>query len=148
MIWILSIRGASIKLQDPPFTETNIEGVHSVVYKPGVEPIPYTGEDTSVGELGTFTRGIHRISGLVFSYHGSVAETLFANVDPIDLLIRYRANGQKRLRTLSNVIFIGDSTVTIPDQNDGISELIGVPFRVQIPSTATLANHVTDAVDS
>lgn len=148
MIWILTTRGASIKLQDPPFTETNIEGVHSVVYKPGIEPIPYTGEDASAGQLGTFTRGVQRISGLVFSYHGSVAETLFAYLDPIDLLIRYRANGQKRLRTLTNVIFLGDATVTIPNQNDGISQLIGVPFRVQIPSTDTLANNITDAVDS
>lgn len=119
-----------------------------MVYKLGIEPIPYTGEDTSAGELGTFTRGIQRLSGLVFSYHGSVAEALFAITDPVDLLIRYRANGQKRLRTLINVIFIGDAMVTMPDQNNGISELIGVPFRVQIPNTETLANHITDAVDS
>ena len=147
MIWILATRGASTQLRDAPFTETNIEGVHSVVYKPGIEPIPVTGEDTSAGEPGTFQRGLHRISGLVFSYHGSVSETLFAITDAIDLIIRYRANGQKRKRTLSDVIFVGDATVTVPSLNDGISELIGVPFRVQLPRSETLATHVTDAMD-
>lgn len=147
MIWILASRGASTKLQNSPFTETAIEGVHSLVYKPGIVPVPYSGNDILVGKLGTFGHGLHRISGVVFSYHGSAAETLLTITDSIDLLIRYRANGQKRVRTLSDVIFVGDAAVTVPSLNDGTAELIGVPFRVQIPSDETLATHVTDAVD-
>jgi hypothetical protein len=148
MIWILATRGASTKLRASPFTETTIEGVHSVVYKPGIEPVPFSGEDLTQGKLGTFARGVYRISGFVFSYHGSAAETLLGITTGIDLLIRYRANGQKRKRTLSDVLFVGDATVTVPALNTGVSELIGVPFRVQIPSGETLADHVTDAVES
>lgn len=148
MIWILATRGAATKLRATPFTETTIEGVHSVAYKPGIEAVPFSGEDQTQGKLGTFGRGVYRISGFVFSYHGSAAETLFAVTAGIDLIIRYRANGQKRKRTLSDVIFIGDATVTVPALNAGISELIGVPFRVQIPSGETLAEHVTDVVDA
>lgn len=148
MIWILATRGASTKLRSSPYTETAIDGVESVVYKPGIMPVPVTGEDTSEGELGTFQRGLHRILGFVFSYDGSVAETLFAIDDDIDLIIRYRANGQKRKRTLENVLFVGDATVTVPGINAGVSELIGVPFRVQIPEGDTLADYVQDALDS
>jgi len=148
MIWILATRGASTKLRASPFTETTIEGVHSVVYKPGIEPVPFSGEDLTQGKLGTFARGVYRISGFLFSYHGSAAETLLGITTEIDLLIRYRANGQKRKRTLSDVLFVGDATVTVPALNAGVSELIGVPFRVQIPSGETLADHVTDAVES
>ena len=148
MIWILATRGASTKLRSTPFTETAIEGVHSVVYKPGIEPIPLTGADETNGDVGTFTHGLHRLSGYLFSYHGSVAETLLAIEDKIDLIIRYRANGQKRKRTLSDVLFIGDATVTIPSINVGVSELIGVPFRVQIPDGETLTDHVVDVQDS
>jgi hypothetical protein len=148
MIWILATRGASTKLRASPFTETTIEGVHSVVYKPGIEPVPFSGEDLTQGKLGTFARGVYRISGFLFSYHGSAAETLLGITTGIDLLIRYRANGQKRKRTLSDVLFVGDATVTVPALNTGVSELIGVPFRVQIPSGETLADHVTDAVES
>ncbi|MFH1110150.1 MAG: hypothetical protein V1790_13290 [Planctomycetota bacterium] len=148
MIWILATRGASTKLRASPFTEMTIEGVHSVVYKPGIEPVPFSGEDLTQGKLGTFARGVYRISGFVFSYHGSAAETLLGITTEIDLLIRYRANGQKRKRTLSHVLFVGDATVTLPALNTGVSELIGVPFRVQIPSGETLADHVTDAVES
>lgn len=147
MIWILATRGASTKLRSPPNTETNIEGVHSVVYKPGIEPVPFTGSDTSEGELGTFGRGAQRLSGFLFSYDGSVAETLFAITDQIDLIIRYRAGGEKRKRMLQDVLFVGDATVTVPGLNTGVSELTGVPFRVQIPEGNTLANHVQDAVD-
>ncbi len=148
MIWILATRGASTRLRSSPYTETTIAGVHGIVYKPGIEPVAFTGQDESAGQLGTFAHGLHRISGLIFSYDGSVAETLFAIVDGIDLVIRYRANGQKRKRTLSDVLFVGDATVTIPALNKGVSELIGVPFRVQIPEDETIADHVTDAVDS
>lgn len=147
MIWILASRGASTILRDIPNTETAIEGVHSVVYKPGIETIPHAGDDFLTGKLGTFGKGLHRITGVVFSYHGLVAETLFAINESIDLIIRYRANGQKRMRTLSDVIFVGDATVTVPSLNDGTAELIGVPFRVQIPSDESLATHVTDVVD-
>ena len=147
MIWILATRGASTKLRSSPFTETTIEGVHSFVYKPGIAPVPVSGNETTEGELGTYSRGLHRISGFVFSYHGSVTETLLAIDDAIDLIIRYRANGQKRKRTLMDVLFVGDSTVTVPGLNSGVSELIGVPFRVQIPEGETVAAHVVDAVD-
>ena len=75
MIWILATRGAATKLRLSPFTETPIEGVHSIVYKPGIEAVPLSGIDTSQGQRGTFTRGLHRASGLLFSYDGSVAET-------------------------------------------------------------------------
>ena len=148
MIWILATRGVFTKLRSTPFTETAVEGVHSVVYKPGIEPVPFTGEDTSQGQLGTFDRGIHRISGFVFSYHGSVAETLFGIESAIDLVIRYRANGQKRKRTLQDMLFVGDATVTVPALNTGVSELIGVPFRVQVPQGSTLADSVADVVDT
>ncbi|MFQ5495782.1 MAG: hypothetical protein ACE5EX_10425 [Phycisphaerae bacterium] len=98
--------------------------------------------------LGTFSRGVHRITGLVLSYDGSAAETLFAIESDIDLLIRYRAgNGRKRLRTLTDVLFIGDATVVIPSINRGTPELIGVPFRVQIPETDKLSDHVSDVVE-
>ena len=148
MIWILATRGASTKLRSSPYTETAIEGVQGVVYKPGVTPVPLTGADAGEGDLGTYRRGLHRASGYLFSYDGSAAETLLAITDDIDLIIRYRANGQKRKRTLKDVLFIGDATVTIPGLNTGLSELIGVPFRVQIPEDETLSDHVEDAVDA
>lgn len=148
MIWILATRGASTKLRSSPFTETTIEGVQSVVYKPGIAPVPFSGNDTAEGQLGTFSRGLQRISGFVFSYHASAAETLFAITDSIDLIIYYRANGQKRKRTIADVLFVGNAAVTVPALNSGVSESIGVPFRVQIPEGNTLANHITDAVDS
>ncbi len=147
MIWILATRGASTKLRQSPFTETAIEGVHSVVYKPGIVPVPIGGEDATAGEVGTFRRGLHRVSGFVFSYDGSAAETFFAIENEIDLLIRYRASGQKRLRTLLDILFVGDAIVTIPGLNRGVSDLIGVPFRVQIPEGQKLSGHITDALD-
>lgn len=67
MIWILATRGAATKLRDSPFTETSIEGVHSVVYKPGIEPIAFSGADGEEGPEGTFGRGVQRVSGYVFS---------------------------------------------------------------------------------
>ena len=149
MIWILATRGASTKLRAAPFTETVIEGVHSVVYKPGIEPIPFSGRDSSAeGERGTFTRGLHRISGFLFSHHGLAGENLLGIDEEIDLIIRYRASGEKRIRMLKDVLFVGDATVTVPAVNSGVSELVGVPFRVQIPEGATLANHVEDTVDA
>jgi hypothetical protein len=148
MIWILATRGAATKLRQSPYTETAIDGVHSVVYKPGIAPIPYSGGDASEGAAGTFKRGLHRVSGFVFSYDGSAAETLFAITADIDLIIRYRANGQARKRTLKDVLFVGDATVTVPGQNEGVSVLTGVPFRVQIPEGHTLTDHIDDAVDS
>lgn len=147
MIWILATRGASTKLRASPFTETIIEGVHSVVYKPGIEPVPLSGSDIGVGPRGTFVRGLHRVSGFVFTYDGSGAETLLGVTAAIDLIFRYRASGEKRKRTLKNVLFLGDATVTAPAINGGVSELVGVPFRVQIPEGETLAQHVEDAAD-
>ena len=148
MIWILATRGASTKLRSSPFTETTIEGMYGVVYKVGIEPVPFAGDDTAAGALGTFDRGLSRISGFVFSYHGSVAEALLGVTGPIDLVIRYRANGQLRKRTLSDALFVGDAVVTVPGLNTGVSRLIGVPFRVQIPHGADLSAHVADAVDT
>lgn len=148
MIWVLATRGASTKLRGSPFTETDIEGVHSVVYKPGVEPVAFSGADGEEGPEGTFGRGVNRISGFVFSYHGSVAEALLGVTAGIDLIVRYRANQQARKRTFADVVFIGDAVVAAPSLNRGVSELIGVPFRVQIPVGETLATHVVDAVDS
>ncbi|MEK6798053.1 MAG: hypothetical protein AABZ12_03740 [Planctomycetota bacterium] len=148
MIWLLATRGAATKLRNSPFTETAIAGVHSVVYKPGVEAIAQTGANQSSGPLGTFQRGGHSISGVLFSYHGSVAEELLGITDAIDLVLRYRADGQKRRRTLSDVVFVGEAAVHVPALNAGVSELIGVPFRVQIPSGQTVASHVSDAVES
>ena len=147
MIWILATRGASTKLRSSPFTETAIEGVHSVVYKPGIAPVPLGGGDASAGPLGTYARGLHRVSGFVFSYDGQAAETLFAIETDIDLIIAYRAGGQKRTRTLSDVVFIGDASVTVPSLDTGVPELIGVPFRVQIPEGDKLSDHITDAVE-
>jgi len=147
MIWILATRGASTRLRAAPFTETAIEGVHSVVYKPGIEAIPLSGADSS-GLEGTYARGGHRLSGFVFSYHGLAAETLLAIEDAVDLLIRYRAHGENRLRTIQDVIFLGDATVTVPGENAGIAELIGVPFRQQLPLGTTLSDRISDAVDS
>lgn len=148
MIWILAIRGASTILEASPFTETSIAGVHSVVYKPGIAPVPQGGGDATAGPLGTYARGLHRVSGFVFSYDGQAAETLLAIQDVIDLVVRYRANGQIRKRTFTDVLFVGDASVTVPALNTGRPELIGIPFRVQIPQGDTLADHVTDTVDS
>ncbi len=83
----------------------------------------------------------------MFSYDGDVAETLLAMTGAIDLHIKYRASGQKRLRVLTDVLFAGDATVTFPAINTGLSELVGVPFRVQIPEGDTLSNHVQDSVE-
>ncbi len=146
MVWILATRGASTKPRSTPFTEIAIEGVHSVVYKPGVESVVLGGG--AGGDPGTFAQGLHRISGYVFSYHGSVAEALLGITDEIDLIVRYRGSGQRRKRTLADVIFIGDAAVTVPSVSSGVSTLIGVPFRVQIPDTDTLDDHVTDEADT
>ncbi|MFQ5591244.1 MAG: hypothetical protein ACE5HE_08790, partial [Phycisphaerae bacterium] len=67
---------------------------------------------------------------------------------PIDLIIRYRASGERHKRTLLDVILVGDAAVAVPAINAGVSELIGVPFRVQIPVGSTLADHVQDAADA
>lgn len=147
MTSILATRGASTKLRQSPFTETVIAGIHSVVYRPGIAPVPVDGMDAALGPLGTFVRGLHRLSGFVFSYDGLVAQNLFAIGSQIDLIVRYRGSGEKRKRTFLDVIFLGDGTVTVPSLNRGIPELIGVPFRVQIPEGDTLADHVTDVVD-
>ena len=148
MNWILATRGASTKLRLTPFTETTIAGVHSVVYRPGIAPVPFSGADTTEGQLGTFRRGLQRISGFVFSYDGDVAETLLGITAEIDLIVRYRANKQSRMRTLKDVIFVGDSSVMFPALNSGETELIGVPFRVQIPEGVALATHIADAVEA
>lgn len=147
MIWILATRGAATKLRAAPFIETAIAGVHSLVYRPGVEPVAFSGDDQSAGALGTFRRGLSRVSGVVFSYHGSAAEELLGMTAGIDLIVRYRANGQRRKRTLRDVIFVGDSSVLFPAVNSGASELIGTPFRLQIPEGQTLGQFIIDEAD-
>ena len=77
-----------------------------------------------------------------------MAETLFAVTAGIDLAVLYRANGERRKRTLKDIIFLGDATVAIPALNTGVSTLIGVPFRVQIAEGETLADHIEDAQDT
>lgn len=146
MIWLLATRGAATKLRATPFTETPIEGVHSVVYRPGVEAVPYAG-DVSNEPLGAFGRGIHRLSGVLFSHHGGVAEALLNLTSGMDLVVWYLAAGEHRKRRFLDVVFAGDAMVTIPSNNTGLSPLIGVPFRVQIPAGETLADHVVDEVD-
>lgn len=144
MIWVLATRGAITKLRLSPFTETTIEGVHSVVYKPGVQPVALT-EDP---DRGTFDRGLHRISGFVFSYDGLSAKTLLEIEDEIDLIVRYRASGEARTLTFADVVFAGDAVVSFPPINRGVSTLIGVPFLVNVPEGDTLDDHLTDAVES
>jgi len=145
MIWILATRGASTITRDAFKTVTNIDGVHSVIYRPGVEPVPCDG--SAACQLGEFQRGLNRVSGILFSYHGSVAEELLSINDSIDLVIFYRANGEQRKRTIEQVIFMGDATVTFPSLNTGVSVLIGVPFRVQLKEGDTLASRIADVSD-
>jgi len=148
MIWILATRGAATKERVFPYAETKIEGVHSVVYKPGVEAVPYTGEAIAAGALGTYSRGLHSLSGVLFSYNGSVAETLLGIDDTVDLIIRYRSAEARRARTFTDVLFAGASTVTVSSIDPGVPPVIGVPFRVQIPQGQTLSDHVFDAEDA
>lgn len=149
MVLIVATRGVATKLRSSPFTETVIVGVHSVVYRPGVEPVPEDGTDAAAAANGTFTRGVQRIPGVLFAYDGSAAEALFALTAGIDLVIRYRASGEKRVRTLGDVIFVGDAVVTFPAAGGGaLPGLVGVPFRVQIPEGETLSEHVTDEAEA
>lgn len=146
MIWILATRGALTRLRASPFTETTIEGVHSVVYRPGIEPIPFAG-DVPAEPLGVYGRGVHRISGVLFSYDGAAAENLLGITAEMDLIVRYQAGGENRVRTFADVLFVGDATVPVPAINAGLPPLIGVPFRVQIPLGETLAQHISDAAE-
>lgn len=148
MIWLLSTRGAGIAPTGEPGNETMIEGVHSVVYRPGIDVFAFGIDDRGIGEPGTFARGLQHISGYVYSYDGSAAETLFAQPDGIDLVIHYRADSGRRKRTFVDVIFIGNASVTIPSINEGVSRLIGVPFRVHIPAVDQLWQHVIDEADA
>lgn len=148
MILILATRGATTRLRQTPFTSTPIEAVHCLVYRVGIEPLPASGQDVSVAARGTIGRGEPRISGFVFSFDGSVAEDLLAISSEIDLVVAYRANGSERERTFSDVVFAGDATVIVPSLNRGISKLIGVPFRVQVPAGDAISDHITDGVAS
>lgn len=148
MVWILSTRGASTKLRDSPFTETAVAGVQSVVYQPGVTPVPLSGAGGSAEPRGTFAAGLHRISGIVFSHDGDVAETLLNITAAVDLIVRYRASGESRKRTLFDVLFAGDARVALPGLADGRGAIIGVPFRVQIPEGNTISDHVLDETDT
>ncbi len=148
MIWLLADRRMSTKLLDSPYTETDIEGAHSLVYSPGVEPIKYAGNVSPQGPLGTYGRGLHRVSGHVFSYDGDVVEKLLAIEDRIQLVVYYlAARNEHRIRRFLEVVFVGDATVAIPALNAGIGELVGVPFRVNIPEGETLSDHIIDEED-
>ena len=148
MIWLLAHRRTSTKLRASPFTETTIDGGHSVLYRPGVAAIQYTGQEPLLGVEGTFGRGLHRVSGFVFSFDGSGADTLLGIEDPIDLIVYYIAAQNKyRKRTFTDVVFVGDATVRVPEIDTGLGDLVGVPFKVNIPTGDTLADHVIDATD-
>jgi len=148
MIWVLATHGASTKLRATPFTETTIAGVHSVVYRPGVEPLPCDGADGSECLRGEFDRGLHRVSGLLYTYHGSAAEELLMLSDDLDLIVRYRASGELRKRTFQRAVFLGDALVAFANRNSGVSMLTGVPFRLQVPEGDTLEDAVSDALDA
>lgn len=148
MVWLLAVESIATRLLDSPFTETAIEGANSMVYSPGVEPIKFAGLANPQGPIGTFGRGLHRISGLVFSYDGDVAEKLLAITASFQLITRYlTSQNEHRKRRLIDVVFVGDATVTVPPLSRGVGPLIGVPFRVNIPEADTLADHVIDESD-
>ncbi|GMU38167.1 MAG: hypothetical protein KJ057_14325 [Phycisphaerae bacterium] len=148
MIWLLATRGAATVLRESPFTETVIEGVYAVVYRPGVELVAQDGGDAAAAPLGTYARGLHRVSGFVYAWHGSAAEELLAIEDEIDLVIRYRAgNGESRKRTLQQAMFGGDATVTFPNLSSGLGGLVSVPFRLQIAEGDTLSDRIADEAE-
>ncbi len=145
MIWVLAHRGMSTRLIGSPFTETPIAGAHSILYRPGVEPVYNDGQEGSAGYEGTYSRGLHRVSGFVFTQDGAGAETLLSITAAIKLLVYYTAaRNHHRLRTLTDVVFVGDATVTVPALNAGLGDLVGVPFKVNIPRGETLADHIDD----
>ena len=148
MIWLLAHRRMSTKLAAYPYTETTIEGGHSLLYKPGVEPVLSDGLGEPPGSEGTYSRGMHRASGYVFTYNGDGAEALLGIDDDIDLIVYYLANrNQHRKRTISGVVFAGDATVVVPGVNAGLGDLIGVPFKVSIAQGETLADHIVDEAE-
>jgi len=148
MVWLLAVESISTKLLDSPFTETFVDGANSMVYSPGVEPIKFAGLANPQGPIGTFGKGLHRASGIVFSYDGDAAEKLLAIEATIELITRYlTSQNEHRKRRMVDVVFVGDSTVTVPPLSRGVGPLIGVPFRVNIPQGNTLANHVFDESD-
>jgi hypothetical protein len=145
MNWILATRGAATVLRVSPFTETAIVGVHSVVYRPGVDLIPlYVGDATP---LGSYARGLHRLAGVVYAYDADVAEALLGITAEVDLRIRYRARSGVRRRTIERIVFGGSSQVSFPAISEGLPPLIGVPFRAQLPSGTTLGDAVTDEAE-
>jgi hypothetical protein len=148
VIWLLAHRKMSTKLADSPYTETTIDGAHSLVYQPGVEPIRYAGQVEPFGPEGTFGRGLHRVSGFVFSFDGDAAEKLLGIDDSINVIVYYTADRNvHRKRTFNDVVFVGDATVRVPPINSGLGDLVGVPFKVNIPVAETLADHVVDQAD-
>jgi hypothetical protein len=148
MIWLLAHRKMSTKLMDSPYTETTIDGANSLVYQPGVEPIRYAGQEEPYGPEGTYGRGLHRVSGFVFSFDGDAAEKLLGIEDAINLIVYYLSGeNQHRKRTLIDVVFVGDATVRVAPASSGLGDLIGVPFKINIPAEETLADHVIDETD-
>jgi len=148
VIWLLAHRRISTKLLDAPYTETAVEGAHSLVYWPGVAPVKFAGQVEPYGPQGTFGRGLHRASGFVFSFDGDVAEKLLGIDAPVSVIAYYlAARNRQRKRTFIDVVFVGDATVRIPPLNDGMGDLIGVPFKVNIPYDETLEDHIVDEAE-
>ena len=148
MIWLLANRRMTTKLINLPQTETTIEGAHSLIYTAGVEPIQFAGLVDPQGPLGTFGRGLHRTSGFVFSHDGDAAEKLLGIDEPIELIVHYlAAQNEHRKRRFTDVVFVGDVRVTVPPLSSGIGELVGVPFKVNIPEGDTLATHIIDEAE-
>ncbi|MHC5110221.1 MAG: hypothetical protein ACYTHJ_10125 [Planctomycetota bacterium] len=147
MTWTLGIRGAATRLREAPFTEVPITDVHSLVYKVGVATIPNDGSDESQGEAGTFSRGGYRVSGFLFTFDSRWADVLLTMTEAVDLVLYYLAEGARRKRTIVDVLFCGDAIVTVPDRNAGLPELIGIPFRVQLPTNQILTDHIIDEED-
>jgi hypothetical protein len=84
----------------------------------------------------------------VFSFDGDAAEKLLRITADIQLIVYYVAGqNEPRIRRFVNTVFVGDATVTIPPLNVGVGELIGVPFKVNIPEDETLDDHIIDEVD-
>ena len=46
-----------------------------------------------------------------------------------------------------DVVFVGDARVAVPPLSSGIGELIGVPFKGNIPEGDTLSDHIIDQTD-
>ena len=144
MIWIPVTTGAAIRQRTSPFDEDDIQGAHSLVYQPGVQPLVLSEN----GLDGTFARGLARVKGYIFVCDANAAETLLSTSEEVDIIVRYVAQGIRRKRTLLRALFVGDATVAIPAAASEPPEPIGVPFRLQIPMWEELSEHIQDSEDT